>query len=321
MSKTRWIIGAGATFALGLAACASDTEVAIEGYPTDRITLVVPVPAGSSTDLSARVLAPCLEEELDTNIVVENRDGGSGAVGNTFFTQSAPDGYTLVMSTAANVVLPPLLEDSVTFTPDDFRPVGTVGQAPILMIAADGERSAEDVLETAESERLLVGVPGATSVPAIVTQGLIEEHGLNIEIVPFDGNGNTLQALRAGDVDVILVSADSGATLPALDDGDVEALATAVTENIPHLPEVPTLDSLGYGDLPYADSFWFVAAQAETPDEIVGVLETAMEACMTDSHMQEQLGEGVAPPEFLDAARTEAMLREAAETYADYADN
>lgn len=304
--------------AVGVTACSGSGDPA--EYPQENITVVVPVPAGSSTDLSTRIVTPCLEEELDTSIQVENREGGSGAVGNTYFSQSEPDGYTLVSTTAANAVLPPLLEDSVEFDADSFRPVGTIGQAPIVMVTREGEYdSAEELLTSAEGSRTVVGVPGATSVPAIVVDGLIATHDVGVETVPFDGNGNTLQALRAGDVDAIFVSADSGVTLPALEEGGVEALATAVTEPAPHLPDVPTLDSLGYSDLPYADSFWFLATQPDTPDEIANTLESAMQTCMSDSDVQDQLGEGVAPPEFVGAEETNERLHEAAASYAEVA--
>jgi tripartite-type tricarboxylate transporter receptor subunit TctC len=229
MNSKQAKIGGAAAILLALAAC-SDGEEDSEGYPDGAVTIVVPVPAGSSTDLSTRILAPCLEDELGQTVLVENHEGGSGAVGNTYFTQADPDGYTLVSTTAANAVLPPLLEDGVQFDADSFLPLGTIGQAPIVMVVSDDSpyETADEFLAEAESERLLVGVPGATSVPAIVVQALIENHGLAMEMVPFDGNGNTIQALRSGDVNVAYLSADSGVTLPRLADNEIRALATAV---------------------------------------------------------------------------------------------
>jgi tripartite-type tricarboxylate transporter receptor subunit TctC len=301
-----------------LAACSNGQEDP-EEYPGGAVTIVVPVPAGSSTDLSTRILAPCLEDELGETVLVENHEGGSGAVGNTYFTQADPDGYTLVSTTAANAVLPPLLEDGVQFDADSFLPLGTIGQAPIVMVVPDDSayETAEELLAAAESERLLVGVPGATSVPAIVAGALIEDHGLAMETVPFDGNGNTIQALRSGDVDVAYVSADSGVTVPRLQDNEIRALATAVTEPASHLPDVPPLESLGYTDLPYGDSFWFLAAQPDTPEPVVDVLEAAMETGKYAADVKEQLGDGVAPEHFVDGTATREHLQLAQESYAE----
>jgi tripartite-type tricarboxylate transporter receptor subunit TctC len=136
MNSKQAKIGGAAAILLALAAC-SDGEEDSEGYPDGAVTIVVPVPAGSSTDLSTRILAPCLEDELGQTVLVENHEGGSGAVGNTYFTQADPDGYTLVSTTAANAVLPPLLEDGVQFDADSFLPLGTIGQAPIVMVVSD----------------------------------------------------------------------------------------------------------------------------------------------------------------------------------------
>lgn len=301
-----------------LAGCSADSsEGEREDYPNRAISLVVPVPAGSSTDLSTRVVAQCLEEDLGQTVVVENREGGSGAVGNGFFARADADGYTLVSTTAANAVLPPILEGDVGYDAKSFQPIGMIGQAPIvLVVPADSPyATAEDMFAEAESGRVLVGIPGATSVPAISINALIEQSGLNIEPVTFDGNGGTMQALLSGEVQAAYVSADGGVTLPRIESGEVVALATAVTEPVAHLPEVPTLDSLGYSDLPYADSFWYLATQVDTPEPVFSRLEQAMESCMSSDDVKEQLGEGVAPAEFIDGETTGELLRTVAEDY------
>lgn len=323
MKSSKILIGAGAS-ALLLAGCSSVGGGGSAGggegssYPERPISVIVPVPAGSSTDLSTRVVASCLEEELGQTIVVENREGGSGAVGNSTFARAEADGYTLVSTTAANAVLPPILEGDVGYDVDSFKPVGMIGQAPVvLVVGPDSEyQNAEDFFAAAASERLLVGIPGATSVPAISLNALVEQEGLSVEPVAFDGNQGTVQALLSGEVDAAYVSADGGVTLPRIESGEITAIATAVTEEVAHLPEVPTLESLGYSDLPYADSFWFLAVQADAPEEVTGVLEGAMETCMTTPEIQEQVGEGVAPAEFVDGTATMQALRTANDDYA-----
>lgn len=310
------VVGVAVATSALLAACDGGTSGA-ESYPDKNITVIVPVPAGSSTDLSTRIITPCLSEELDKKILVENRDGGSGAVGNAYFSQAAPDGYTLVSTTAANAVLPGILEDSVPFSAEDFTPLGTIGEAPIVMLVAPDSpaEKAADLLSPDRDATLLIGVPGATSVPGVVVSGLIGNNDLNAETVPFDGNGNTVQALRSGEVDAIFVSADTGVTLPAIDGGEVKALAVAVDEEVSYLPEVPTLASQGFTEVPYAMSFWFLAAQPDVDQEIVEKVSAAVETCMDDENVQERLGETAVPETFIDGPSTKSNLQDAEEEY------
>ncbi|MEU6644528.1 tripartite tricarboxylate transporter substrate binding protein [Saccharomonospora sp. NPDC046836] len=305
--------------ALLLTAGCSLTEAPASGeYPSRNISVIVPVPAGSSTDLSTRVLTPCLERELDTTVVVENREGGSGAVGNGVFARAEADGYTLVSTTAANAVLPPILEGDVGYDVDSFRPIGMIGTAPIvLVVPADSPfTTAEDFFAAAESGTVLLGIPGATSVPGISADALIATSGLGIEPVPFDGNGGTMTAVVSGEVQAGYLSADAGVVLPRIASGEVRALATAVTEPIETMPDVPTLESLGHTGLPYADSFWFLATQPGTPDDVVATLEDAMRTCMSSEEVKSSLGEGVAPSEFVAGAEVDELLHQAASDYA-----
>lgn len=299
--------------------CSLTEEAASDSYPSRSISVIVPVPAGSSTDLSTRILTPCLEKELDTTVVVENREGGSGAVGNGAFANAEPDGYTLVSTTAANAVLPPILEGDVGFDADSFRPLGMIGTAPIVLVvpAESPFQTAEDFFAAAESGTVMLGVPGTTSVPGISANALIASTQLGIEPVPFDGNGGTMNAVLSGEVQAGYMSADSGVVLPRVESGEVRVLATAITEPIETMPDVPTLESLGYSDLPYADSFWFLATQSDTPDEVVEVLEEAMETCMTSEEVVDGLGESVAPSSFIDGDEVADLLQQAAADYAE----
>jgi tripartite-type tricarboxylate transporter receptor subunit TctC len=309
-----------AAVALVLAAGCSLTEApASSDYPSRPVSVIVPVPAGSSTDLSTRVLTPCLERELGTTVVVENREGGSGAVGNATFARADADGYTLVSTTAANAVLPPILEGDVGYDVDRFRPIGMIGTAPIVLVVRTDSpfRTAQDLFGAVGREEVMLGIPGATSVPGISANALVASTGLRIAPVPFDGNGGTMAAVLSGEVQAGYMSADSGVVLPRLASGEIRALATAVTEPIETMPDVPTLESLGYTGLPYGDSFWFLATQQGTPDGVVAVLENAMRTCMTSDEVVTALGDGVAPASFIDGSEVGRRLRQAAADYAN----
>lgn len=302
-------VAAVAGAALILAACSGGGGAE---YPDRSISVIVPVPAGSGTDLATRLVTPCLEEELGQSIVVENREGGSGAVGNGEFVRAEPDGYTLVSTTAANAVLPELMQGGVGFSAESFKPIGLLGQAPIVLItAADSGLTAEEVLADAST----IGIPGATSVPGLVLEGLINDHGIPAEAVPFDGNANTVQAVLSGEVPAAMVSADTGVTMPRIEEGQIEAIGTAVEEAPDYLGDVPTLASIGYTDLPYADSFWFLGAQQEVPDDVMETLRAATETCMTSEEVTSAL-KTAAPTSFVGGDEVASMLTEAEEGYA-----
>lgn len=302
-----------AALAAGAAVVLSGCSAAAADYPSQPISVIVPVPAGSSTDLATRLVTPCLESELGTTIVVENRDGGSGAIGNGEFVRSRADGYTLVSTTAANAVLPELLQGGAGFNAESFLPIGMLGEAPIVLVARDSV----DVEDLLSDPGALIGIPGATSVPGIVLQSLVGDHDVPATAVPFDGNGGTINALLGGEVDAALVSADSGVVLPRISDGEIVPLATAIEEPMATLPELPTLASFGYEGLPYANSFWFLGAQTETDAAIVETLSTALASCMGDADVVQSLGEGVAPAEFIDGDAVAELLREAEAAYAE----
>jgi tripartite-type tricarboxylate transporter receptor subunit TctC len=291
-----------------------------DAYPSRPISVIVPVPAGSGTDISTRFVTSCVERELGGTIVVENREGGGGAVGIGEYAGADADGYTLISTTVGNALVPPLTEGNVGYDVDTFEPVGLIGQAPVVLVTgADSPyRTADAFFEAAKRERLVVGIPGPLSVPGISVRALIEKYGLKVEAVPFEGNANVVQAIASGEADAGYLSADGGVTLPRIKSGELTALATAVDEETGSLPGVPTLDSLGYPDLPNGDSFWFLGALAGTPQPIVDKLAAATKTCMSDPEVQSKIGEGVAPPEFVDGAAVKELLRKANTGYVEF---
>jgi tripartite-type tricarboxylate transporter receptor subunit TctC len=195
-----------------------------------------------------------------------------------------------------------------------------IGTAPVvLVVAADSPfKTAAAFLDAAKTDRVTVGIPGPLSVPGISLSALKEMHSLKLEGIPFTGNSNTIQALVAGEVQAAYLSADGGVTLPRIASGELIALATAVAAPTESLPDVPTLNSLGYSGLPNGDSFWFLAAPTGTAEPIMEKLETSMKTCMSDPAIQKQIGEGVAPTQFIGREAVTQMLREADEGYKDF---
>lgn len=323
MSTRTTFIGCSVAALLLATACSSDSEADTDTYPENNIDVVVPVPAGSSADLTTRIVADCLESELDTTVLVENRDGGSGSVGNTHFTQADPDGYTLVATTIPQAVIPSQIEDGIEYEAESFLPVGTIGHAPIaLIVGADSPyETAEEFMEAAENERLLVGAPGATSVPALVGSALTAEYDQDLEVVPFDGNANTLQGVRSGDVDGIYVAADAGVILPAVENEEVRVLAVTAENELAHLPNVPTMESLGYSGPLFTDAAWslFLATQPETSEVIVETLEGATRNCMESDAVRGEIGEEILPEQFIDGGETLERLLRAQDIYGEYA--
>jgi tripartite-type tricarboxylate transporter receptor subunit TctC len=258
-----------------------------------------------------------LEEQIGGTIVVENREGGGGAVGNGLFASAEADGYTLVSTAVGLAIIPPITEGNVGYDSDTFRPLGMIGQAPVVLVVRDDSKyqTAEDLLTAAETERIVVADAGPLTVQGISLRALTDAYDLQLEEISFTGNAETMQSLISGEVDAAYMSADGGVTLPRIQSGDVRALAVGVDDPAPSLPDVPTLKSLGYDELPDGNSYWFLATQEGTPEPIVEELSAAMETCMTDPEIQGQIGEGVAPPEFISGESIAEMLESTSEAY------
>lgn len=215
-------------------------------YPSDDLTVVVPFGAGGGTDLYIREIMDILkEEEIYTgNIMVENREGGSGATGYSYLNNRNGDPY-FVGPTAASFFTTPLVSEA-GYNVEDFTPIALMGADDLfLMVNSNSDiETLDDFIELAQSETLRIGGVGQVSDERIVPEQFSEEAGFEFEYVPFQGAGELTSALTSNSLDAIVGN-------PTRSMGQIESnmfrpLAFSGLERYEGLDEVPTFIEEGF---------------------------------------------------------------------------
>ncbi len=257
--------GAGGTEGAGAGDCSWS--------PERGVTMVVPFDPGGGSDLFGRAVAAGLEEvRPDLNISTENRPGGSGTIGYTYFYEQSGDPHFLLGAENAMVSLP-LQHEELPYDATSWTPLGMVVEDTIFLIgSADaGWQDFEGFLAAAREadsagDPLAIAQPTAESVEAMPLQTVLEKEGITVEFVTFDGTAGSIPALLAGDIDGILAN-------PSEVEGQVEAgdfaPVVANTKNsleIEPYQGIPSLADLGYEPRGAFSQFRGVLAPPDIPD-------------------------------------------------------
>ena len=304
--QLRAALTAGLALALSIPAVAAD-----EHYPSHPIRLIVPYAAGGGTDTVARMLGQKLTDILGQQIIVENKAGAATQIGTAAVVKAAPDGYTLLMGTAnlaTNVALfAKLPYDAST----ELAPVSLVTKVPVyLFVNADSPvKSVKDLVALSKStaDGLSYATAGAGSVPHLAGEVFRATSGANIVHIPYKGSSEAVTALLGHQVKL------SFDNLPPMNSylkaGKVRALAVTTAERSTLLPDVPTMNELGYPIDAY--SWWGVLAPAGTPAPIIGQLNGAIDEALKPAEMRERFAQqgiepiGSSPAEFSAHIRSE----------------
>ena len=264
-----------------LATCAAALLPAhAQGWPTRPITIIVPFPAGALSDAAARILQPKLAEALGQSVVIENRGGAGGVTGTAAVARAQPDGYTLLVTVNAPVVMAPALQKSYPFDPLKALVGVSLLTETYLVLAVRSDspiHSVADVIRLAKERPLTFGSAGVGSAHQIAGALLSEKAGISLSHVPFQGGGPAVQALAGGHIDM------SFATLPSLmglvKDGKLRLIALAERNRYAAMPDLPTIGET----VPGVETTAWVGmfAPAGTPKDILeklsGVLRDALQ--------------------------------------------
>ncbi|WP_198417297.1 tripartite tricarboxylate transporter substrate binding protein [Cryobacterium sp. Hb1] len=291
---------AAVALAVALAGCQAGATGGGETYPSQPVTVLMPYAAGGPSDLTARSISSCLGDGFGETFVVQNKAGGSGAVAMQELASAKPDGYTLGLGTAGTLVMTPMV-NSLAYSLDDFTPIGVMAENPTLIVVGDDSpyENAEAFFAAAEKRpgTLTMGVPGATSPAAIELKRLKDQYDVEVVAVPATGNAEMTTNLLGGHVDALFIN-DHPDVISRIDEGSFRALAATTPERLPWLPELPTLAELGFTDLVDATSVFGLFGPHDLPTPVANALEGALEACLTDPTVLEQLGENLVPAKF-----------------------
>ena len=252
-------------------------------WPERPLHLIVPFPAGSSSDIVARVVAQGLSEKLGQAVVVENRPGASGEIAYEYVARAAADGYTIGLVNTSYTLLPRLVA-TLKFDPiKSFAPVSMIGASPFILASypALSAHSVADVIALAKAD------PGkhtfAEAGPATLANlaGLLfnKTAGIQITAVSYRGTEQEVPDLIAGRVDMAFVTITT--TLPLIQQGQVRSIAVTGAERSASLPDVPTIAESG---LPgYEAVLWqALNAPAGTPAPILSRLNAETNALLRE---------------------------------------
>jgi len=251
-----------------------------QGWPSRQITIIVPFPAGALSDVAARILQPRLSEVLGQPVVIENKGGAGGVIGSTFVARSQPDGYTLLVTVNAPVVMAPALQKSYPFDPHKaLAGVSLLTETYLaLAVRADSPiRSVPDVIRLAKERPLTFGSAGVGSAHQIAGALLNANAGISLNHVPFQGGGPAVQALAGGHIDL------SFATLPSLmalvNAGELRLIALAEKKRYAGLPDLPTINETvaGVETTAWVGMFAPAGTPKEVREKLAAVLREALE--------------------------------------------
>ena len=260
-------------------------------YPERAITLVAPFPAGGSADVVSRLLARKLEEQLGKTVVVENRPGAGSVVGGTYVANAKPDGYTLLLGSNSTFTLNPALLPKMPYdAATAFEPIGQVGTVTLALIvnpSVPAQTVAELVAEIkAHPDKYAYGSYGNGTTSNFAGAMFNDATGLNLLHVPYRGSSPAMADLIGGQIPIAFDTIV--ASLPQVRNGKIRALAVTSVRRSPFMPEVPSLDELGYKGYEMT-SYLTIVAPAGLPADVRKRLTDAMTKLMADPDMQEKM--------------------------------
>jgi len=240
------------------------------GWPSRALHIVVPFVPGAFTDVSARLVARELAEQLGQSVIVENHGGAGGTIGTAEVVRAAPDGYTLVL-TDSSLAIAPGLYPKLSFDPvRDLAQISRIAVSPSILLVRPqlGPRSLADLVALAKENpgKLTFGSGGVGSSAHLAMELLLNVTGTKALHVPFRGVAAAITEVIAGHIDMTIASLAAG--MAQVKAGTLHGLAVSGSRRSILLPEVPTFIEAGVPryDMSY---WWGLAAPAGTPPQII----------------------------------------------------
>lgn len=246
-------------------------------YPNKPITFINPYAAGGPADILARIVAKQMSDELGQSIIIQSKPGGGASIGAEYVARAKPDGYTVLFGTAAAHIVTPLMQKVQYDGLKDFTFVGMVGNIPnVLTVAADsGLKSVDELIKNSKEnpEKYSYASAGNGSSPHLTGENFKQKTGAKLLHIPYKGAAPASTDLAGGLVKVGFLNLP--AVLPFIKEGKLHALAIAANKRSPALPDVATMDELGYDG--FKGSSWYsIAVPAKTPKAAVDRLFAAL---------------------------------------------
>ena len=285
-------------------------------YPSRSITLVVPLQAGTASDLVARVLAQNFSARTGKQTTIENITGGGGGTGALRVARADPDGHTLgAFNNGVHTILP-FSTARLAFDPfRDFAPITLLARFPSVLIASPALqiRSLPELVTLARSKpgKLNYASVGVGSPQHLAMEQLKADAGIDMLHVPYRGGAQATQAIASGEVDVFWIA--TSVALPFIQAGTVRALAVGESTRTDTLPDVPTVDEAGVKGYRYSPTLALFAPKG-TPPGALSYLHREVTISLRDPEVVRTLERSGLKVELSSAAELESALAAEART-------
>ena len=279
--------------------------VAQASWPNRTVTMVVPLAPGGQADLAARPVAAALEKILGRPVIVENRTGAGGSLGNASVAKAEPDGYTLLMTISSFVVLPEadrLYDRKPLYEVDQFVPVARVLNDPnvLAVLSTSPWRTLGEFVDDAKKRpgEIAYGSSGNYGGTHVAMEMFAHAAGIKLLNVPYRGGGPALIGLVSNQVAATALGRGPLAT--HVEAGTVRILASWGATRTPELPTVPTFRELGYPDVEF--NVWAgLFAPKNVPEPIIVRVRAAMREAMANPQVVSMFEKAGSPAAYLDA--------------------
>ncbi len=252
----------------------ASAPLAAQDYPARPIRLVVPFAPGGGTDLLARTISQRLNQAWGQPVIVDNRSGGTGAVGSVAVAQAAPDGYTLILVTSSTHAISPNFYRKPPYDPvKEFAPVTLVANAPEVVVVHPSvpANSIKELIALAKAkpDSLNYASAGTGTIGHMAAELFKVVTGTKITHVPYKGTGDAIREVLGGQVQIMIGA--PGAVIQHVRSGKLRALAACTRERLPELKEIPTMAEAGYPAVE-ASNWYAILSTAGTPSAVIGKL-------------------------------------------------
>ncbi|MCA0325641.1 MAG: tripartite tricarboxylate transporter substrate binding protein [Proteobacteria bacterium] len=275
------------TLALAVGLCASLSAHAAD-WPTKPIKFVVPFGAGGANDLVARAVAEAASKQLGQPIIIDNKPGAGSVLGSDIVAKSAPDGYTF-LAPAGGIITNPLIKAKMPYAPDALVPVVMMAVSPsVIVVPADSPYKDLKSLVAAskQGQGLNFSTAGTGSTPHFVAEMLKVGAGAKLQIIPYKSGSEGVVAVIGKQVDA--TSEASLVVLPQIKGGKLKALASTWNRRIAALPDLPTAQEQGFGNV-FIGHWSGVFAPKGTPEDILNKVNEAVNTALKSPELRARL--------------------------------
>jgi tripartite-type tricarboxylate transporter receptor subunit TctC len=284
---TRWL-----QILLVALAAAHAVPAAAQPFPNRPIRIIVPTGPGSASDTVPRLLSPRLSQNIGQPVIVENKPGGSTTIGNEFVAKSAPDGYTLLVSTAGMIIAATAFQ-GLKYDTAAFASVTVLTRSP-LGLAANldfAPRSVRELIDYAKANpgKVNFGSLGVGTSHQVTGEKLKLEAGISMIHVPYKGSGAAHADLMGGQIQIMFDNLVS--LMPQFKAGRLRPLAVTSAQRHPQLPDVPTLAESGLKN--FEALAWFgILAPPGTPKDVLARLNAEFVKVLAVPEIRQRLEDG-----------------------------